>query len=308
MNARGFRTWTPIALAVALASTGLAAAADIDRTVPLEPGGSVSVEIPSGSLRVLGWDRAEVSVRGTYTGDPDRLRIEADADDVSIELEARHDDRARLDLEIRVPRLSELDVEALSCDLIVEGLEVGEVDVEIVDGDIRFGGTASTMDVESVAGDVVVTGTVGELDVESAAGGIRVDGAVRSLSIESAAGGVEVSGTAPFEEVSLSTVSGGVRFEGALAAEGELDVETLNGDTELWLDAGTAASVSVETFNGSLDVDWNGVVVGGKDAAADGAEHGGYHPGRTERFELGGGGGAEIRIETFNGNCKIRRR
>ena len=52
---------------------------------------------------------------------------------------------------------------------------VDDVDLEIVDGDIRFDGTASTMDVESVAGEVVVTGTVDELDVESRLG-VAADG------------------------------------------------------------------------------------------------------------------------------------
>jgi phage baseplate assembly protein gpV len=303
------------ALSLLLFAFGPVGAADIDRTVALQPGGSVSIEIPLGTLEVEAWDRAEVQITGTYTGDPERLRIDAGDGEVHVELDLRPDDRARADLRIRVPRLAELRVEALSCDVAMTGLEAEEVDLEIVDGDVRFDGVATSLEVESVSGEVVVAGRIDAIEVESAAGDVRVDAAVRTVSVESAAGNVDVTGSAPFEEIALSTVSGNVRITGGLSANGELDVETLNGNTELWLDPGTAATARVDTFNGTIDVLWDGVEIGGPSAEQtpdrDAGDHDHarpHHRGRSERFVLGSGGGAKIRVETFNGSCTIRQR
>lgn len=290
---------------VAVVACGLATSAfagNLDRTVPLAAGGTARIEVPAGTLVVEGWDRSEVGLSGDWTGDPDAVSVRVAEGRVEIRIEPTGPDRARADLTVRVPRLGALEVEALACDVSARALRADRIDLEVVHGDVTFDGEAERLDLEAVSGRVVVRGRIAQARIEAAAGGVELAGAVEAAKVETLSGPVRVTAAEPLRDVDLSSASGGIQFEGALAPEGVLRAETLNGNVELRLDPATRADVEVETFNGTIDVDWPSVQVG-----ADGSEYG---AGKTARFRLGGAGdsAARIQVETFNGGCTIRRR
>jgi DUF4097 and DUF4098 domain-containing protein YvlB len=294
MNTDAIRTIVSVALLLTAAST--ASAIEVDRTIDLASGGRVDIEVPEGRLVIRGWDREQVRLTGTLGGDPDQVEIDADGSSVQIEAAPGDGFSGKTALELWVPRLSELGIEAIACDVTLDGVRADEVELEIVHGEVRVDGTIEEIDVEAVSGPVDLDGRLGRVRVESAAGHVNVAGVTRTVSVDSVSGPLDVTASEPLEVVDLSTASGGIRYTGGLRANGVLRAESLNGNVELRLDPGTRADVDVETYNGGIVVDWAGVEL---DRYASGVD-------RSASFTLGRGGGARIEVETFNGRCIIR--
>ena len=300
--ARGILGWVLLSITVTIASMSTPAA-EIERTLELEAGGTVEIEIGVGALRVLGWDRAEVEITGSVGFDPVLLEIRASGNGVWVEAPVVEGRNGGADLVIRVPELGSLEIEGISCDVVTVGGRAEEIQVEVVHGEVAIDAIARRVDVESVSGSIRTSGAIDEVRAETAAGRITLAGVRTSVVAETVGGPVEVTADAPLRRADLSTANGRIRFAGGLAADGRLRAESMNGGVELMLDAGTRADVEIETYNGRIDVDWDGVdVSGGRDDRRE------RHHGREANFALGGGGGARIEVDTFNGRCSIRSR
>ena len=291
-------------ISIALAATP-AAAADVDRSIALASGGTVEIEIASGSVRVIGWDQPEIGVSGTVGFDPGLLEVRKSAGRVSIEAPLIEGRDTSVELEIRVPELAELDIEGLSCDVTVESVRASAIRVEVVHGQILVDATARRVDVESVSGSIRTTGVIEEVRAETAAGSVVLAGVRSVATAETVSGPIEIVASAPLRQADLSTANGRIRFSGGLTDDGRLRADSMNGSVELTLDRDTRADVEVETYNGRIDVDWDGVEVGGPRNRHAEPDH---DPGRSARFSLGGGGGGRIEVDTFNGRCIIRPR
>src|SRR5512134_501354 len=102
-----------LVLATILAGPGwLVAQTPVDQKRPAAPDGTVSIENMSGSVKVTGWDRPEVQVKGTL-GDGGELVFDGGEKRTTIEVEAEHGDPMgiRSDLEVFVPPGSSVPIE-----------------------------------------------------------------------------------------------------------------------------------------------------------------------------------------------------
>jgi DUF4097 and DUF4098 domain-containing protein YvlB len=88
-------------------------------------------------------------------------------------------------------------------------------------------------------------------------------------------------------------VSGDIRIGTALAAGGEISVETVSGDVDLRLPRDLSANVQGETFSGDITA---------PGASIERPRHG---PGATVRHTYGNGDG-EISLETFSGDARLQ--
>ncbi len=193
----------------------------IDETLTASADGEVSIELITGSVRIIGWDRDEVRITGTIGDDVEELDISSSSGRVSIEVEFPDDGRRRIrdaeaDLEIHVPTGSSVETETVSADISVEGV-------------------SGTVEMESVSGEITIEGAMREVEAETVSGDIRLmsDDALR--------------------EGEFASVSGDIEFRAALDAGGEFSFETVSGDIELRLPSNTSAEFSVETFSGKID-------------------------------------------------------
>ena len=92
-----------LALVAALAvPAGLAAQTTVDQKRPAAPDGAVSIENMSGSIKVTGWDRAVVQVRGTVA---DNAELELTGTDrkIHVEVSPQGNPMAKSDIEVTVP-------------------------------------------------------------------------------------------------------------------------------------------------------------------------------------------------------------
>ena len=102
-----------LVLATVLAGPAwVAAQTPVDKSRPAAAEGKVSIENMSGSVKVTGWDRAEVQVKGTV-GSGGELSFDGSEKQTTIEVEAEHGNPMGIksDLEVFVPAGSSVSIE-----------------------------------------------------------------------------------------------------------------------------------------------------------------------------------------------------
>jgi DUF4097 and DUF4098 domain-containing protein YvlB len=205
--------------------------ANIDETVALSPGGTVSLENVNGDVTIEVWDRDEVRVQALKIASSqellDGLKVEIDAKPSAVRINTdypssrgyrgdeghdhsqREERHLRVEYTLTVPRSAVID------------------DVDLVNGNLLIVGVEGGVDAETVNGNIVVRETAGE--------------------------------------ASLSTVNGGIEIyvDRLPSAEG-VDLESVNGSIDLYLASSVGADIRAESVNGTLANDLGIAVAKGK--------------------------------------------
>ena len=155
---------------VSLISTSVSAQQKVDETKAARADGLVKVYNLSGSIKVIGSNRNEVSVKGTLGEGTERLDFTVSGNETVIEIvimdeEERNRRNIRVrgsDLEITVPAGSRLDLEAVSADITVSGVS-GNMDIETVSGNLVVGATNGRVWAQCISGDITIASSQGPL-------------------------------------------------------------------------------------------------------------------------------------------------
>ena len=286
-----------LVLITALAAPAwLAAQTPVDQTRPAAPDGAVNIENMSGTVKVTGWDRAEVQVKGTV-GHGAELSFGGSEKHLQIEVEAEHGNPMGIksDLEVFVPAGASVSVEGFQATISIAGV-TGSVSAETVNGSITQAGPAKGVELQSVNGAIDVTKAGGRIQAEAVNGPVTIRDASGELEASTVNGKLLVTGGS-YERAKLESVSGGVRFEAGLSPRATLGVESVSGTVDLFFPAAFGAEFSVSTFSGEI--------VNELGPAAEKASK--WAPGKELAF-TSGSGGARITVETLSGAVNIRKK
>jgi DUF4097 and DUF4098 domain-containing protein YvlB len=287
---------TIITISLACLLTATAFAEEIDRTIDASSDGHVDVSNISGSVTVHGWTRDSVEVTGTLGRNVEELILERDGDKVVIKVKVpkRGGRGIESDLRISVPQNSSLDVGAVSADIDVTDI-TGEQSLHTVSGDVTTEYTGGDMTAESVSGDVEISGNNadGEVSASTVSGDVTLFRVSGKVEAESVSGDVVVD-EGSFERAELGTVNGEIIFQGELRDDGKLSVETVNGSVEIDFVGDVSARFSIDTFNGGINNCF------GPKAERTSK----YAPGWELEFSEGDGSG-RVDVSTMNGRVSI---
>lgn len=328
---------------LAAGATGLEAQQTVNQTRTTSATGTVEVHTVGGRVRVVGWTRNQVQVTGTLSSSGQRLEVEEDAGSVVVRVvnqgqsyRQRDGKRAsgqhgggEADLEVRVPARKDVEVNAVSANVEVTGID-GTTEAQTVSGGVRVsGGRAREISAASRSGGVDITADAERVEAVSVSGGVRIAGSVRDrVEANSVSGDVNVTATAgEVEAVSVSgnvivasmrgraevhsvsgdirvtgralsgefqTVSGNVILVGDLARGANLELTSHSGDVTLSLSSGASLELQANTFSGSIEADYRGARV--------------TRPSRREARITVGGGDARVTVNTFSGSVKLTNR
>ena len=114
---------------------------------------------------------------------------------------------------------------------------------------------------------------------------------VGDITAESVDGDIELDNVES-SNIDLTTVDGGVRYDGTIKDGGHYSLSTHDGDVELGVPAGTNATVSISTFDGDFEADFPVSVTSTTK--------------RRFTFTLGSGS-ARVELESFDGDIHLRR-
>jgi DUF4097 and DUF4098 domain-containing protein YvlB len=285
-----------IVLAAAVLSMPALADEQVNKTIDASPDGYVEIYNTSGSIEVKGWNQNKVEVKGTLGDSVEELILERDGNEILIRVEVpnRHWGDIDADLYIKIPKNSRLEVSAVSADIDVEDV-LGEQSLESVSGDIEVAGVENDVEAASVSGDIDIKGDGGKGDFETAtvSGDVYILNLAGSIDAESVSGDLDIAG-GRYDEVYFETVNGDQNFAAALIDGGEMSMESVNGSVDIEFTEAVSARFDIETFNGSIRN-----CFGPKPERTSK-----YSPGLELRFEVGDGD-SNIEIETLNGSVNI---
>lgn len=283
-------------VATLVVPAALAAQTAVDQKHPATADASVSIENPAGSTKVTGWDRAEVEVKGSVCSECALTLSGADSR-VRVEIETHHISPmgGKSEIEVMVPVGSSVSVEGFNATIAIAGV-TGGVKAETVNGTITHAGSSKEVQLQSVNGAVETTKPAGRVHVEAVNGPVTVRDASGEIDASTVNGKLSILG-GTFTRAHLETVSGGVRFDGAVSAKGTLGVESVSGGVELLFPAGFGGDFNVTTFSGSVTNDLGPAAQKSND----------FLPQKELRF-TSGSGGVRVSVETLSGSIAIRKR
>ena len=282
-----------------------------DTTLAVPARSRLALESFSGDIVVSGWDRNTVRVQAKHLP---LTRIHVDVRPVTVTLRAvRHvrlpdpgDPRhtqveelelpARVDYRLTVPRWMSLGLSGVNSSISVEGVE-GDVSAEVVNGSVVVRGGRGSIRVGSISGAVEVSGARGSVEASSVNDGVTLRSVEGRVRVESVNGEVELLGIVS-DAVEASTVSGDLRYEGALHAGGSYRFESHSGDLTVALPERPDVTVSVDTYSGEFT---SSFPVQSKSTFTS-------VRGRGKEFEFTlGDGRAELSLQSFSGLIRLTR-
>jgi DUF4097 and DUF4098 domain-containing protein YvlB len=283
-------------LVMALAAPVTAADREVKESGPAAANGTVMIENISGSIVVVGWDKAEISIEGTLSGDVEEIKFKSGKNKSQIEVVYPKDKKhieGEANLVINVPHGSELEVECISAFIEVSKV-TGLVDVSSISGDVTVTGECESIEAESISGNVFIDGGAPVIEIGSISGKVKASGTVSDVEAQTVSGSVDLA----FEKylgLNVESVAGDATVKGDLAGDGSFSFDLHSGDLTLTVPGDLSADFEIETFSGEID---NGFGQKSRKTSK-------YAPGRELEFTTGGGD-ARVRISTFSGDVVIR--
>jgi DUF4097 and DUF4098 domain-containing protein YvlB len=275
-------------------------AEQVDKRQPATSDGLVEIHNPAGSVRVIGWSKAEVAVTGSL-GPRASLGLRGGPRRTHVEVEVEGNPHAtHSDIEVHVPAGSRVSVESFASSIVVSEV-TGPVTAQTVNGSISVSGSVKEVSAESVNGAVNVTGAPSRVHAGTVNGALTVQGARGELEANTVNGELRVTGGGAFDRVHMESVSGSIRFEGELAPHADLHAQTVSGEVVLALPANVAADFTIATFSGSINTDFQPSV------RRPGRHPDSYSPEKELTFSTGAGG-AKVSVETLSGSIRLRKR
>jgi DUF4097 and DUF4098 domain-containing protein YvlB len=261
-----------------------------DQTVPVQKGQRLQVQNFAGEVLVKAWNKDEVRVVADHDS---RAKVNVRTAGVEINVSAsRSGAPGSVDYVISVPAWLPVRVNGTYNFVSIEGTQ-SDVQVETTRGDVTLTGGAGVVSLKSIEGEILVEDARGKLKLDTVNEGISIRGATGDVTATTINGDIRML-SMKAASLEATTVNGDIIYEGAVA-DGFYRCSTHNGDITLALPENASASVSVRTYQGDMRSSFP--------TAADAGE---TRRGRRQTFTLGNGG-AQVEMESFGGDVRIRK-
>lgn len=293
---------TTALLGVALLGLGLPLAAAAQQTVDsrhaVNPDAYVRIYMETGgAIRIVGWAKDSVAFTGTADeGLPEvEFGIVKDGQAAKGGIWTDKKGKGSVDLDIRVPVDATVWVKTTGASVEIENV-TGGVDVYSVSGDVRFEGDPQQLYAESMGGEVSIDGNSASIKAKTGKGPITFRGTADDVTLKTVGGRITVDGPT-LKRGYFESVTGDIVFDGALEPGSSVGFQTHSGRVEMTLPPDAGVDCLVTTIEGDLEVDFDVPEA----LARDGAQ------GPEQEFTIGDGG-AQVKIQTFDGSVAIRRK
>jgi len=225
------------------------AAAQIRRGLAVDSNVVVKVWNPSGSLRLVAWDRDSLHVEGTapkwapffFGGMRGSVKFGIEEEIVKGEL-------PRAALVVYVPRGSRVSAKTVDA-----GIDVEHVSgfYTTASGDIRVAGALRELQVESLRGTVDLDVRAPWVRVMGGEGDATIRGNIEDLAASTVAGRLTVNVSAA-ARARLETMTGTLTSRVSVVPNGSLELDSHAGTVELILEAGARVDVDATTVAGEI--------------------------------------------------------
>lgn len=262
----------------------------VDTTFAFDKRGTIALSLASGEIVVTAWNRDQIRVRAR--SERSVVRMDATSSRVSLDLSRPRGGDTRF--EVTVPVGARVTARATSGDISITGTH-GGVEANTQSGDLHVEDVGEMVDLGSLSGDIVARGLTGNVDVRAVSGDITLSDIKGDVEVTSVSGDIDLTNVIA-KYVRAKSTSGDVSFDGSIDPAGRYELGSHSGSVYLTMPQTTGALLTVSTYTGSIDSDFDLRITPG--------EHG---IGRSNRFTFTiGKGDARIDAESFSGDITIR--
>lgn len=240
----------PVLAVTMIAASSLHAQNTVDRGLPLDPTGAVRVYSLVGAVRITGWNRDSVAVRGTV-GKGNSLHMGGGRAGIKLFIEGV-DERnpAPANIEVMVPVRAKVWVKTATASIDVSGI-TGSLDLYVVGGDITVKGNPADVNAEAIDGSISITGSPSWVRAKSASGNVAINGTISDVTCSTVSGKIDVTGRA-FEKAKFESVTGGISFHGTFERGGLVNFDTHSGSIDIGMPGGSPAEFEIVSIAGSI--------------------------------------------------------
>ena len=275
-------------LVMLLMSSSAYAQTKVNRGLQLDATGAVRVYNLVGSVRVTGWNKDSVVVRGML-GKGNTLHMGGGRGGMKMFIEGM-DERnpARADIEVMVPTRAKVWVKTATASIDVRGV-TGSLDLYVVGGDIKVNGNPADVNAEAIDGSITIVGSPAWVRAKSASGNVSLNGSSSDVTVSTVSGKIDIDGTR-FEKAKFESVTGSIRFAGSFQRGGLVNFDSHSGSIEIGMPKGSPADLDIVSVAGSI----------GNKLTSGRPVPGRYGRG-AELITESGGGGTRVVVRSFKG-------
>lgn len=239
------RTAFVINLSILFALPQAFAGEKVDLTLAAEKNGSIYIENVRGTLKISGWDKPLITVKGELDDSARQLVFKTKGRKaiVKVAMKGMNAKGHGSDLEVFVPHNSKLRFKGVDTDYHVSGLEA-KIEGQSIKGDIVLEDIHGKMRMSVVSGQIKVHKSSGKLIAESVNGQLEYDGAFTKAALRSMSGKI-VANIAQTEKLHANSASGDILVNGYLRSNADIKLNSVNGDIQYTSDG---------KFNGECEV------------------------------------------------------
>lgn len=278
---------------ILLCAASLGAQTKVDRGMKFEKTASFRVYSLAGTVRVIGWNRDSLHVRGSIAKS-DAFHMGGSATGAKMFVE-NADERNPKDaiIEVFAPVRSKIWVKTASGSVTVTSF-LGSLDVYTVSGAISVTGNPDDVNAEAIDGNINLSGAPRFVRAKSASGKVEFSGTCDDGTLSTVSGAVSVN-HGIFERARIESVTGPIHFNGSVAPGGSAVFDTHSGATDIILPRDAGTDISLVTIAGKIMNSLTGTRV----------QAGRYGRG-GELTTTNGDGGAQLTAKSFKGNITLR--
>jgi DUF4097 and DUF4098 domain-containing protein YvlB len=239
------------AIAIILLPTFLVAGEKVDETLDAQANGVVEIHNVRGDIRVNGWNKNSVQVKGELDDLAEKFTFESKGKVTYIKVELPRRNINRGDgsqLTIMVPAGSRVDFNGVSTDFDIEAVH-GGIDLRSVSGDLTINNISEQIYVNSVSGDIKIHHSKGKAKLSTVSGDIKADMDSREVSLNSVSGDISVK-LNNYDALIASSVNGELSVSGQQNDSGKSSLSSVNGDITLSFASAVNARVNVKSGPG----------------------------------------------------------
>lgn len=251
----------------------------------------VKMFIPSGTVRMIGWDRDSIVVRGHVSATAGLFLAGNDSAGYKILVEDRSgSDNPISQLSIYVPRRSQLSLKTVNA--LTDVKDVGGW-FYTVSGRFHLEGSMSSIEVEAMSGDIDLDATTPWARAKTGKGHLVVRGAPEDVDASTIGGTLDVA-TSTIIHGRFTSVTGDIHYAATMAPRSLFEFSNHSGAVDFLLPRDVSARFELSSVEGEIDNGFTQL----RPAAA------GVH---NLQLSLGSGG-ADVTVRTFKGTVRLRSR
>lgn len=289
----------------------------VDKTLPLNDASKVVIDNQRGIVNIIGSNDKYVSVKGELDDKAQAFVFEHSGATIKIKVELPNNQRNwrnnddGSNLTIKIPRQVRVGFNGISSNVNITGFEQG-VDIKTVSGEIKANQLQKMIDIASISGDIESKELAGKIQLSTVSGDLSDKQSSGRLLIKSVSGSIKAKSNA--NEVSAETVSGDIDLK--LAGVDELDINSVSGDSNVYLTLNDKGSIKLSSVSGEFDMKFGNEIqanfrlktnAGGSInnmLTDDKAQHGKYVPNEKLSFTTGNGNGS-VKATTVSGDITL---